>query len=187
MNAARHIPNALTVLRLLLVPPIAWAILHGEYRVAFWLFFLAGFSDGLDGFLARWFGWQSRLGALLDPIADKSLMIVAFYCISWQGLIPWWLFAAVLARDLVILGGALAYQFVTRALRMEPLLVGKLNTLLQILLVLAVLTHVAYGVLPPPLLRILVLAMLASTLVSGVTYVWVWSRKAVAHHRRSAA
>ncbi len=187
MSLARHLPNALTVLRLLLVPPIAWAILHGDYRTAFWLFFAAGFSDGLDGFLARWFGWQSRLGALLDPIADKSLMIVAFYCISWQGLIPWWLFAAVLLRDLIILGGALAYQFVTRDLRMEPLLVGKLNTALQILLVLAVLTHAAYGVLGAGVLAGLVLVLLASTLVSGATYVWVWSRKAIAHHRRSVA
>jgi len=174
---ARQIPNVITVFRILLVPPVGWALLTGQYRLAFWLFFVAGFSDALGGFLARFFGWQSRIGAILDPIADKSLMIVTFYCMAWQNLIPWWLFVAIFIRDLIIIGGALAYHFVTRNLRMEPILLGKLNTFLQILLVLAVLTHWAYGVISAGLIGYLVVALLASTLASGAAYVWIWSRK----------
>ena len=180
---ARQIPNIITVLRILLVPPVGWALLTSQYQLAFWLFFIAGFSDALDGFLARFFQWQSRIGAILDPIADKSLMIVTFYCMAWQNLIPWWLFLAIFLRDLIIIGGALAYHFVTRNLQMEPILLGKLNTFLQILLVLAVLTYWAYGLVSAELVRWLVLALLASTLASGAAYVWIWSRRAWRHGR----
>ncbi len=174
---ARQIPNIITVFRVLLVPPVGWALLTEQYQLAFWLFFLAGFSDALDGFLARYFKWQSKFGATLDPIADKLLMIVTFYCMAWQNLIPWWLFLAIFLRDLIILGGAAAYHFVTRSLQMEPILLGKLNTFLQILLVLAVLTYWAYGLVSAELVRWLVLALLVSTLASGAAYVWIWSRK----------
>lgn len=174
---ARQIPNIITVFRVLLVPPVGWALLTAQYQLAFWLFFVAGFSDALDGFLARYFKWQSKFGATLDPIADKMLMIVTFYCMAWQNLIPWWLFLAIFLRDLIILGGAAAYQFVTRNLQMEPILLGKLNTFLQILLVLAVLTYWAYGLVSAELVRWLVLALLVSTLASGAAYVWIWTRK----------
>ncbi|MGF1642272.1 MAG: CDP-alcohol phosphatidyltransferase family protein [Thiotrichales bacterium] len=178
MLQARDIPNIITIMRLILVPPVGWAILVGEYRLAFWLFFLAGFSDALDGFLARAFHWQSRLGATLDPIADKSLMILAFFCLFWVGLIPWWLFAAVLLRDLVIIGGALAYQYLTHALHMEPLLLGKLNTALQILVVLAILLHLAFGWFAPEWINYMSLLLLATTAISGVAYVIEWGRRA---------
>lgn len=182
--AARQIPNIITVFRLLLVPPVGWALLNDHYQLAFWLFFVAGFSDALDGFLARWFHWQSHFGATLDPIADKLLMIVTFYCMAWQSLIPWWLFLAIFMRDLIIIGGALAYQVVTKSLQMEPILLGKLNTFLQIVLVLAVLTHWSYGLVSAELVRWLVLALLASTLASGGAYVWIWSRKARRYRSR---
>jgi cardiolipin synthase len=174
---ARYIPNIITVIRLLLVPPVAWAILTGTYHLAFWLFFLAGFSDGVDGFLARQFNWQSRLGATLDPLADKLLMIVSFYCLFWQSIIPWWLFVVVLIRDLIILGGALAYQFVTRALQMEPIFLGKINTALQIFLVIGILIHHSYGFISVGLINFLIVALLLSTMASGTAYVLIWYRK----------
>lgn len=174
---ARHIPNIITVIRLLLVPPVAWAILAENYQLAFWLFFLAGFSDGVDGFLARQFSWQSKLGATLDPLADKLLMIVSFYCLSWQNIIPWGLFAVVLLRDLIILGGAMAYQFVTRSLQMEPIILGKINTALQILLVMAILIHYAYGFISAGLINFMIISLLVSTLASGIAYVLIWYRK----------
>jgi cardiolipin synthase len=177
MLQPRHIPNIITVFRMLLIPPVGWALLNGEYQLAFWLFFIAGFSDALDGFLARYFSWQSKFGATMDPIADKLLMIVTFYCMAWQNLIPWWLFVAVFLRDVVILGGAAAYQLVTKSLQMEPILLGKLNTFLQILLVLAVLTYWAYGVISAEAVRWLVLALLVSTIASGIAYIGIWSRK----------
>ena len=178
MLRARDIPNAITIMRVFLVPPVGWAILVGEYPIAFWLFFLAGFSDALDGFLARAFHWQSQLGATLDPIADKSLMILAFFCLFWVGSIPWWLFVAVLLRDVIIIGGALAYQYLTRNLHMEPLLLGKLNTALQILVVLAILLHLAFGWFTPAWITAMSLLLLVTTLLSGVAYVREWSRRA---------
>ncbi|HFD86583.1 MAG TPA: CDP-alcohol phosphatidyltransferase family protein [Gammaproteobacteria bacterium] len=180
----RQIPNIITVFRLFLIPPVGWALLNSEYHLAFWLFFIAGFSDALDGFLARYFNWQSKFGATLDPIADKLLMIVTFYCMAWQNLIPWWLFLAVFLRDIVIIGGAAAYQMVTRSLRMEPILLGKLNTFLQILLVLAVLTYWAYGLISAQVVRWLVLALLISTIASGAAYVRIWIRKTLEYRQQ---
>lgn len=177
MLEPRHIPNIITIFRLILVPPVAWAILEGDYRTAFWLFFIAGFSDGLDGFLARFFGWQSKLGATLDPIADKLLMICSFYCLFWMGLIPWWLFVVVLFRDLIILSGAIAYHFVTRELRMEPILVGKLNTGIQIFLILAILLHQTFGIPGEGVIITLTWLLMLSTLISGAAYVYIWSKK----------
>jgi cardiolipin synthase len=174
---ARYIPNVITIIRLMLVPPVAWAILSEAYHLAFWLFFLAGFSDGVDGFLARQFSWQSRLGATLDPLADKLLMIVSFYCLFWQSIIPLGLFAVIAIRDLIILGGALAYHFITRALQMQPIILGKINTALQILLVMAILVHYSYGLISANLINLLVISLLVSTIVSGVAYVLIWYRK----------
>ena len=177
MTRLRHIPNIITFFRLLLIPPVAWAILREHYATAFWLFTLAGVSDGVDGFLARRFSWQSELGATLDPIADKLLMIVSFYCLSWQGVLPWWLFAVVLARDLIIVGGALAYQFVTRALKMEPIFLGKVNTVVQIVMIMVLLVHLAYRQVPVAWVDALAVLLLLSTLASGVAYVVIWLNK----------
>lgn len=177
MIQLRHIPNIITIFRLFLIPPVAYAILKEQYVAAFWLFGIAGFSDALDGFLARAFKWQSELGATLDPIADKTLMIVSFYCLYWQGVIPWWLFVVVLMRDLIIVVGASAYQFVTRSLKMEPILLGKFNTGVQILMIMALLAHLSYQIIPVKWVDSLAVILLISTLVSGIAYVTIWLKK----------
>ncbi len=105
----RHLPNLLTCLRLALVLPVAWLLLRQQYPQALWLFLLAGLSDALDGLLARRFGWTSRLGAWLDPIADKLLLVISYVCLTLNGLVPVWLTAVLLLRDLVIVGGAGAF------------------------------------------------------------------------------
>lgn len=177
MFPMHQIPNVITVARLLLVPPVVWALLNEFYVLGFWLFFAAGFSDGVDGFLARTFGWQSRFGAALDPIADKLLMVLTFFCLSWQGLIPWWLFAAVLLRDLVIVSGAAAFEWFTRNLEMKPLILGKLNTFLQIVVVMVVLLHAGFGWFSDAAVTFIVWLLLISTLVSGGAYIYVWTQK----------
>ena len=177
MIELRHIPNIITVFRLLLIPPVAYVILEENYIAAFWLFGIAGFSDGLDGFLARAFKWQSELGATLDPIADKTLMIVSFYCLYWQGVVPWWLFVVVLIRDLIIVVGASAYQFVTGSLKMEPILLGKFNTGVQILMIMALLAYLSYQVIPVKWVDSLAILLSISTLTSGVAYVAIWLNK----------
>lgn len=177
MFPVHQIPNIITVVRLLLIPPVVWALLNESYVLGFWLFFIAGFSDGVDGFLARTFQWQSRFGAALDPVADKLLMVLTFFCLSWQGLIPWWLFGAVLLRDLIIVGGAFAYQWFTQNLEMHPLMLGKLNTLLQIVVVMVVLLHAGFDWFGGAVVTLAVSLLLLSTLVSGGAYVAVWTKK----------
>ena len=173
----RHVPNLLTLLRLLLVPPVAWLILSGAYDLAFLLFVLAGASDALDGFLARRFGWSSRLGALLDPLADKLLLVVGCLCLSWVGLIPGWLALLVLARDVLIVAGALCYRRRVGSLEISPSRLGKLSTFLQIALVSAVLLQAsllpAFAALRLPLIVLVVLGSLAS----AIDYVRVWTDK----------
>lgn len=173
-----HIPNLITVLRFLLVPPVAWLIIEGEYAWALLLFLLAGLSDGLDGFLARWFDWRTRLGAILDPLADKTLMITTYLLLGLQGQLPWWIAALVVVRDVVIIGGALAYQHVTRRLEMHPSVLSKFNTVVQVALVLLVLLNLSYYPIDANVVLGLSALMVITTFASGGHYVWVWSHRA---------
>ncbi len=138
MNPA-VIPNAITVGRLALVPPLGWLLLESRFVEALALFAVAGVSDGLDGLLARRFGWTSRLGAILDPAADKLLMLVCFGALTRLGLLPLWLFVVMLVRDLGIVGGSLFLRgYVGPAFRPVPGWSGKGHTFVQVVLVLAV-------------------------------------------------
>lgn len=179
----RFLPNLITGLRILFIPPFLWFLLQGGYGPAFALFVLAGASDGVDGFLARRYGWRSRIGAILDPLADKLMMLCAYLGLGWLGALPWWLVALVLLRDAVIVAGALAYHRLFGAYEMEPLPASKLNTVCQIALVTAVLFGLwrggpAEGLVPP-----LIALVALTTLASGAAYVWVWSRRALRRER----
>lgn len=178
----RHLPNAITVLRMLLVLPIGGAILAREPRMALVLVALAGLTDGLDGFLARRFGWQSRLGGVLDAVADKWLLVSSFMLLAAEGLLPWWLAGLVGGRDLVIATGALAWRLLIGRIRPEPSYLSKACTLLQILYLLAVLAA-ASGWPRPPLLP-LAWVVAALCIASGADYLWRWSRRARAALRQ---
>jgi len=107
----RYIPNLISLLRILLVVPLALCLLSKNYTVALGVFLLAGFSDALDGYLARRFNWSSRLGALLDPLGDKLLMVTTYLLLGLQAVIPMWLVLAVILRDVIIVSGGLLYRF----------------------------------------------------------------------------
>ncbi len=184
MFAARNIPNLLSIARILLSLPVAWLLLNGRFSEALLLFFIAGVSDGLDGYLAKRFGWRSRLGSILDPLADKTLLVTSFLCLVWVGLIPLWLLALVVGRDLVIVVGALAFHWLIGRYDMEPTWVSKLNTVLQITLVLALVLSNGLYVLPDMLLIGLLYGACLTTILSGIDYVWTWGRKAY-YARRS--
>ncbi|EXJ14655.1 CDP-alcohol phosphatidyltransferase family protein [Imhoffiella purpurea] len=177
----RDIPNIISVLRLIAVIPVVYLLLAKEFGWALLLFAAAGASDGLDGFLAKHYGWQSRLGGILDPLADKALLICCFLVLGALGLIPLWLVLAVIFRDLVIVGGAVLYNYRVAELEAAPILVSKLNTLIQILLVVAVIIHAGVHPLPDLLLSVLVWSCLVTVVVSGAQYVWIWGRKAIAN------
>ncbi|RMG54527.1 MAG: CDP-alcohol phosphatidyltransferase family protein [Gammaproteobacteria bacterium] len=174
----RHIPNLITLFRFLLIPPVLWLILHQRSDLALVLFALAGLSDGLDGWLARRHGWRSRLGAFLDPLADKTLMTTTTLLLGWQHMLPWWLVAIIIGRDLIILAGAAAFHLLTQRLEMQPSLLSKFNTVVQIVLVVAVLWHHGVASLPQMLMNGLMGLALFTTLASGLDYVVRWSDKA---------
>ncbi|HKL63202.1 MAG TPA: CDP-alcohol phosphatidyltransferase family protein [Woeseiaceae bacterium] len=172
------LPNLISVVRILLIPPTLYAIAVGAYPVALALFFFAGFSDGVDGFLAKRFAWQSRLGALLDPAADKLLVAGVFLTLAAVGLVPVWLAAVVIVRDLVIVAGALAYNFLIAPVTGQPTKISKVNTAIELLYVLSVLGHAGFAWPPDITLLVLGAGVLVTAVVSGIDYVLSWARRA---------
>ncbi|NLO81219.1 MAG: hypothetical protein GX093_13105 [Xanthomonadaceae bacterium] len=172
----RHIPNLISVFRLLLVPPVIALILAGRHQAALGLVLVAGLSDALDGFLAKRYGWTSELGSILDPLADKLLVVSAVLALLAIGLLPLWLAALVVARDLVIVIGALSYRYFIGSFRIAPSLISKLNTGVLILLILAV---IAGEILDRSMaLEPLLLLCGCTVIASGVDYVIRWGLKA---------
>ena len=181
---ARDIPNVITVFRFLLVPPVVVLLLQQRFTAALIVFGIAGFSDGLDGFLAKHFNWRSRLGGIIDPLADKLLLVSCFVTLGWLGLIPAWLVLLVILRDLVIVAGATFYHMRIEQFEAEPSVASKLNTAAQILLVLAVLYSFGIQAVPALLMEVLLYSVLATTLWSGFDYVWTWGQRAWQKRRR---
>ncbi len=175
----RHIPNALTLARLVLIAPFLVFIYQKEYVNAFYMFILAGFTDGLDGWLARHFNWQSLFGTLIDPLADKLLIATSFISLALIGKLPWWLVALVFSRDFTISFGALAwYWFVQRKLDFKPTLLSKINTVLQLGLLTLCLFELAFFVFAPYLLKTLIIITTITTTITYIDYVWVWGKRA---------
>ena len=174
-----YIPNSITFLRILLVAPLLVAMAVGDYGLALLLFVAAGVSDALDGFLAKRFHWESRLGAALDPLADKLLMVASYLMLGAQGHLPVWLVAVVIGRDLVILLGAATYRLLFGSLEMAPRLPSKANTFVQIALVAGVLLSLCCYPLADGVRAALVAAVLLLSVWSGLDYVWVWTRHAL--------
>jgi cardiolipin synthase len=172
------LPNAISLMRIALVAPILLLILQGSFGWALALFWLAGFSDGVDGYLAKRFNWHTRLGALLDPVADKLLVAGLFITLAYTGDIPVWLAATVIIRDVVIVAGAMAYNFLVRPVQGEPTRVSKLNTALQLLFLLFVISRAGFGWPQEISITVLGASVLITVVISGVDYVWSWSRRA---------
>ncbi len=177
------IPNYISVLRALAVAPIIGLLLYGQFDWALAAFVLAGLSDGLDGWLAARFGWRSALGGILDPLADKLLLVGSFLALWWIGQAPGWLLALVLLRDVVIVLGATAYHFRVAPLRAAPTLLSKLNTVVQLAYVCGIITVTAFDWRLPALVWLGTAAVTATTLASGLHYVVVWGRKAALRGR----
>jgi cardiolipin synthase len=172
------LPNAISLMRIVLVAPILILILQGSFGWALALFCIAGFSDGVDGYLAKRFDWHTRLGALLDPVADKLLVAGTFITLAYTQDIPLWLAAVVILRDVIIVVGATAYNFLVRPIEGEPTRVSKLNTALQLLFLLFVLSRAGFGWPEEISITVLGASVLITVVISGVDYVWSWSRRA---------
>lgn len=174
---AKYIPNIVTSARILCVPCLIWMLFHHQYERSLLLIFFMGVSDALDGFLARYYLWQSTLGAYLDPIADKIMLLSAFIAFAILGWVPWWLSVIIVARDIILLTGALFYHLSTRQLTMEPLMISKINTFAQIVLAVS-LIYAQVNPLNTQILSILMTLVVCTTIASGAQYVVEWSRRA---------
>jgi cardiolipin synthase (CMP-forming) len=173
----RHLPNLICLIRIALVWPIAAALSAGEQLAALSLFVAAAVSDGLDGYLAKRFDWTSELGKFLDPLADKLLLVTVFVESAWLGLVPWWLTAAVVARDVLIALGALVFRLWFGPLRGRPTVLSKMNTAAQLGYVMLVMLNAATGLPPRDMLDACALITLATTVISGLHYVQMIMRR----------
>jgi len=170
------IPNLITLCRILLVPVVIWAITAGEMKVAFILFLAAGISDAVDGFLAKRFGMGTELGAYLDPLADKTMLVSIYVALGIIAAVPRWLVILVVSRDIMIVGAVILSWFVERPIPLKPLLVSKLNTVAQIALAGVVLAALGFGFSAGIVLTVLMSLVAALTLLSVVFYVAEWMR-----------
>jgi cardiolipin synthase (CMP-forming) len=182
MNLAT-IPNVICVLRMALAVPIVWLLAEGQYGATLILFAIAAVSDALDGYLAKTFDWATELGKVLDPVADKLLLVSVFITLTWLGLVPLWLAAVAVARDVIIGVGAWVYKELFGPVEGRPTMPSKLNTLVQLLFVIAVVGRAAYPVVPEWLIVSLGGLTLVTTVVSGADYIAIYVRKAMAVNR----
>jgi cardiolipin synthase len=183
------IPNLICLLRIALTVPIVVLLAEGRYDETLVLFAVAAASDVLDGYLAKTFGWTSELGKFLDPFADKLLLVSVFITLAVIGLVPVWLAAIAVLRDVIIGAGAGVYKLLFGPVEGRPTVPSKLNTLVQLLFVIAVVWQAAFRNLPDGLIQGLGAFVFVTTVVSGIDYVQTYIRKAivVSRSRRGTA
>ncbi len=170
------IPNIITLGRILLVPVIVWAIASNQMAIAFAIFIVAGVSDAVDGFLAKRFNMASELGALLDPLADKALLISIYIALGTWDAVPRWIVILVVSRDIMIVAAVIVSWLVGKPIPMKPLMVSKLNTVAQVAFAALVLAALGFGFSPAPYDLILMGFVTVFTLVSVSLYLVEWVR-----------
>ena len=171
-----NIPNLITLTRLMSVPLMIWLIVSERFGTAFCVFAGAGVSDALDGFIAKRFDCRTRLGALLDPAADKALLSSVYVALLLDRLLPDWLVILVVFRDVTIIGGFVLLQTLAAPRNFDPLYISKINTLVQIALVVYVLGRLGIGLPDGLVTDLLVWLTAATTVLSGMSYLVRWAR-----------
>lgn len=179
-----NLPNALTLLRVVLAPVIALQLLRGADGAACVLFIVSALSDWVDGLLARHWNQRTRFGAVADPLADKLTMLTVALLLAWLQALPWWLALAIVLRDALIMGGALAYHVLVERVEMAPSHISKLNTVLEFALLLGVLAMRAGWLPDGPWRPVLLGTTLLTLFMSGAHYMLVWGRKATLLRQR---
>lgn len=175
----RHLPNLICLFRIVLIWPIVASLAQGNYERTLLLFFIAAASDGLDGFLAKRYHWTSELGKILDPLGDKLLLVAVFLVATWYGLIPQWLTVLAVTRDVMIGLGALVYRIGWGPLNGRPMISSKINTLLQLLYVLVLVSNKAFGFPSEAWVEALVPPIYLTLLLSGFLYVREFTQRAL--------
>jgi cardiolipin synthase len=170
------IPNLITLGRILLVPVVVWAIASNQMEIAFAVFVIAGISDAVDGFLAKRFNMASDLGALLDPVADKALLVSIYVSLGIWGAVPRWLVILVVSRDIMIVGAVIVSWLFGKPIPMKPLMVSKLNTVAQVAFAALILAALGFGFRSSPYDLILMGFVTILTLASVSLYLVEWMR-----------
>jgi len=176
----RHLPNFICLVRIVLIWPTIDALYAGRYWTALILVAVCAVSDGLDGWLAKRFNWTSHLGKILDPLADKLLLVALFLTATWMNLLPWWLTAVAVARDVMIGFGAVIFHFWFGPLHGRPTLLSKINTGMQLAVALAAILGAAAELPTPEMVTALAIVTLLTTIVSGADYLSAFTRRALA-------
>jgi cardiolipin synthase len=178
-----NVPNVITLIRLGLVPAMAYYLADEAYEIALPIFLAAALSDLADGYIARRFKLVSTFGATLDPIADKLSMLVATVLLAWETLLPIWLAVAIVARDIIIVVGAIAFLMARGQLKIAPTRLSKVNTFMEFAVLLLVMAAAASWIETGAWMPTLFLIVFVTVVASGVQYVWLWGRKALVERR----
>lgn len=168
------VPNLITIFRIFTVPLIVWLIISGQYLIAFIMFVVAGMSDGVDGFIAKRFNQTTELGAYLDPIADKLLLVSIYVSLGFRGILPPWLVILVVSRDILIVGALVLSWLMDRPVPITPLMVSKANTTVQIVLAALVLGGLGFGLDLPRLVDLMSILVAVLTVLSAAAYLRLW-------------
>lgn len=166
----RHLPNILTLIRIVLVLPFIWFMSEAQYDRALWTLLIAGVSDGVDGFLARQFNWRSQFGSIADPVADKTLLVSTFLALALTDNMAWWVVAVIVVRDIGIFIGAIAYWFLVGRYEGRPTFLSKICTFLMIVLGLGVLCNLVWTLIPAVWLTYLSYVVVALCIISMLQY-----------------
>ncbi|WP_428086045.1 CDP-alcohol phosphatidyltransferase family protein [Candidatus Thioglobus sp.] len=180
------VPNALSILRIILTVPVVLTLLNHQYFLAMVLFLAAGITDGLDGWIAKRYSFQTRLGSILDPVADKLLLVSSFVALFIIGLLPAWLLILIFLRDVMIVSGTVGHFIGTGAPKSEllsPSKLSKINTALQIILVLFLVVIQLYPIQEQWITMFFVIVA-TSTVLSGADYVWIWVEKVILQEKK---
>ena len=169
-----QLPNIITSIRLILLIPLSICLLNENYEASLIIFFIAGFSDALDGYLAKKYNWISRFGSILDPIADKALLVITMLILTVNNQFSWLFLITVAVRDIYIVSGAYFYYKNIGPFNMEPSYLSKFNTLMQILTVTSLLVSLSYFPIPIEFIDALVMLVYFTIISSTVHYSWVW-------------
>ena len=177
-SVTRHVPNLLTGIRLLLIPVLVYILLSGYFEGALYLIIVMGLTDAFDGFIAKKLNCVSRFGEFFDPICDKFMLVSTTITLAYVGLLPIWLVALIVARDLIIVTGGYTYYLYIKKFRANPSMLSKANTFFQLLLtVIVIYSQISF--VPAQWIEGLINIVAATTLLSGISYVWTWGRSAI--------
>ena len=170
----RHIPNIITMVRCLLIIPIMLFLLHEYYHMAFYLFIMAGISDGIDGYLARTYGWHSRFGSIADPLVDKLFIVSTLVALTYIGQIPLWLLIVVVSRDILLISAVAFDYFRGDYYDIKPTIISKINTVMQVLFVITIMASMGPYMLSDWIKHCFMIMMCATTVFSMLDYSIQW-------------